>query len=54
MMKKQVPTAVAFCSVQTNEEGRGQEWVEDDVEDDEVLDPGWTQVHAIDLCSSEE
>ena len=40
--------------MQTDEEGRGQEWVEDDVEDDEVLDPDWTQVPASDVCSSEE
>ena len=50
----QVPTAAAFCSVQTDEEGRGQEWVKDDVEDDEVLDPDWTPIHASDVCSSEE
>ena len=50
----QVPTAVAFCNMQTDEEGRGHEWVEDDVEDDEVLDPDWTEGRASEACSSEE
>ena len=34
-----VPTAAAFCSVQTDKEDRGEDLVEDDVEDNEVLDP---------------
>ena len=50
----QVPTAGAFCNVQTDEEGRGHEWVEDDVEADEVLDPDWTEGRASDMCSSVE
>ena len=45
---------MAFCSVQTDKEGRGEDWVEDDVEDDEVLDPTRNQGHASDLCSSEQ
>ena len=45
---------MAFHSVQTDIEGRGEECVEDHVEDDEVLDPTWNQGHASDVCSSEE
>ena len=50
----QVPTAAPFCRVQTGKEGRGEEWVEDDVEDDEVLDSTWNQGHASDVCCLEE
>ena len=50
----QLPTAGAFAIVQTDKEGSGEDWVEDNVEDDEVLDPTWNQPHAGDPCSSEE
>ena len=51
----QVPTAASYCIVQTEqEEVREEDWVEDDAEDDEVLDPTWTEGRAANLNSSEE
>ena len=39
----QMPTAASFCSVQTEQEVREEDCVEDDAGDDEVLDPTWNE-----------
>ncbi|KAM4044406.1 zinc finger BED domain-containing protein 4-like [Anomaloglossus baeobatrachus] len=49
----QAPTNVAFFNEESDEEDRGEEWV-NDAGNDESLDPTWTEGHPSNMPSSDE